>query len=278
MNVEAAFPEAARAVRREVFVFDIDGTLCFDGRTIDARVLAALERLAEAHHLVFASARHPVNIAEVVPEALFARAAILGANGAIGLARGRVRFAARMPPGVAASVRDTLERHACPYLAYGSDFVVLGACPHPRYEAVAADCGPRLRRGGADDLGDVVKFLAMPPPHDDGALRAVARRGDVAIHRHRDGSFDVSALGTDKRNGLERLGLALPVFAAFGNDLNDLGILAACRHAVAVGDCPEVCAVAGAVIETGPDVVDALCARLAALADAAVSGAPPDQK
>ncbi|MFI5571932.1 HAD hydrolase family protein [Streptomyces sp. NPDC051740] len=38
-------------------VFDIDGTLCFDGRTIDRRILAAIETCERAgHQLVFASA------------------------------------------------------------------------------------------------------------------------------------------------------------------------------------------------------------------------------
>ena len=40
------------------FVFDIDGTLCFDGRLIDQTIIDTLLQLQhDGHELIFASAR-----------------------------------------------------------------------------------------------------------------------------------------------------------------------------------------------------------------------------
>ncbi|MDU7269678.1 MAG: HAD hydrolase family protein, partial [Staphylococcus lugdunensis] len=40
------------------FVFDIDGTLCFDGQHIDNRIISRLKQLQSyGHQVIFASAR-----------------------------------------------------------------------------------------------------------------------------------------------------------------------------------------------------------------------------
>ncbi len=43
------------------FVFDIDGTLCFNGKSIDPSIIDSLLQLQHAgHELIFASARKKV--------------------------------------------------------------------------------------------------------------------------------------------------------------------------------------------------------------------------
>ena len=40
------------------FIFDIDGTICFDGRSIDSSIKQRLFKLRQANHnVIFASAR-----------------------------------------------------------------------------------------------------------------------------------------------------------------------------------------------------------------------------
>ena len=65
------------------FVFDIDGTLCFDGRLIDQTIIDTLLQLQhDGHELIFASARPIRGLLPVLPS-VFHRHTLIGANGAM---------------------------------------------------------------------------------------------------------------------------------------------------------------------------------------------------
>lgn len=65
------------------FVFDIDGTLCFDGRLIDQTIIDTLLQLQhDGHELIFASARPIRDLLPVLPS-VFHRHTLIGANGAM---------------------------------------------------------------------------------------------------------------------------------------------------------------------------------------------------
>ncbi|CAC6914242.1 hydrolase [Staphylococcus aureus] len=65
------------------FVFDIDGTLCFDGRLIDQTIIDTLLQLQHAgHELIFASARPIRDLLPVLPS-VFHQHTLIGANGAM---------------------------------------------------------------------------------------------------------------------------------------------------------------------------------------------------
>lgn len=65
------------------FVFDIDGTLCFNGKSIDPSIVDALLQLQNSgHELIFASARPIRDLLPVLPE-VFHQHTLIGANGAM---------------------------------------------------------------------------------------------------------------------------------------------------------------------------------------------------
>lgn len=65
------------------FVFDIDGTLCFDGRLIDQTIIDTLLQLQhDGHELIFASARPIRDLLPVLPS-VFHQHTLIGANGAM---------------------------------------------------------------------------------------------------------------------------------------------------------------------------------------------------
>ncbi|MEF3331441.1 HAD hydrolase family protein [Oceanobacillus oncorhynchi] len=64
------------------FVFDIDGTICFDGKTIDSSIIQALEEIkAAGHQVIFASARPIRDLLPVLPKSL-QQEKLVGGNGA----------------------------------------------------------------------------------------------------------------------------------------------------------------------------------------------------
>ncbi|EHS05533.1 HAD-IIB family hydrolase, partial [Staphylococcus lugdunensis] len=64
------------------FVFDIDGTLCFDGQHIDNRIISRLKQLQSyGHQVIFASARPIRDLLPVIPD--FQNNTLIGGNGSI---------------------------------------------------------------------------------------------------------------------------------------------------------------------------------------------------
>ena len=64
------------------FIFDIDGTICFDGCSIDPSIKQRLFKLRQANHnVMFASARPIRDLLPVIPE--FADDTLIGGNGSI---------------------------------------------------------------------------------------------------------------------------------------------------------------------------------------------------
>ena len=64
------------------FVFDIDGTLCFDGQHIDNRIISRLKQLQSyGHQVIFASARPRRDLLPVIPD--FQNNTLIGGNGSI---------------------------------------------------------------------------------------------------------------------------------------------------------------------------------------------------
>lgn len=63
------------------YVFDVDGTICFNGISIDPSILESLKKLKETHQLVFASARPIRDLLPIVSE--FKDCLLIGGNGSI---------------------------------------------------------------------------------------------------------------------------------------------------------------------------------------------------
>ncbi|MFJ4670586.1 HAD family hydrolase [Kitasatospora purpeofusca] len=92
-------------------VFDIDGTLCFDGRTIDRRILAAIDACERAgRRLVSASAR-PVRDVLPVLDGAFPAATLIGGNGSLVSVGGQVRARTAFDAAGFGALMDAAARH-----------------------------------------------------------------------------------------------------------------------------------------------------------------------
>lgn len=234
------------------FVFDLDGTICFNGRRISPPILSELEEIPEQCRVVIASARHPANIRDVVPRALYSRWDIIGANGAITLSSGATVHSVELDRTHAQAAIGALDKTECAYLAYGVDFVIPSDHPHELNRVVRDDLGNPLRLGLPADLDRVIKILALPEPANSHGIDLCRELPGLAVQPHSDGTFDVICPGVSKVTGLHALGEPLPVFAAFGNDANDIPLLSAARHSVGIGGHPEVANVSQKTITEGP--------------------------
>ncbi|MFC0598565.1 HAD family hydrolase [Streptomyces palmae] len=241
-------------------VFDIDGTLCFDGRTIDSRILAAIEVCERAgHQVVFASAR-PVRDILPVLDGAFPDAPLIGGNGSLVSLDGQVRARAAFAPGELGRLLVEVERFRAGYLADGPwDYAYTGPADHPIRSRV--DQGNLARRVELADLPAVVKFLVVEAT-DLPALAEAGRTLGMSVNHHLDeGIIDFAPGTTTKWEALTSLGIQ--EYNAFGNDINDLDLLRNARHSVRVGAHPGLEGIAGVTVAPDPEAVAAEISRLA---------------
>ncbi|MBK7819676.1 MAG: HAD family phosphatase [Tessaracoccus sp.] len=262
---------------------DLDGTLLNSRHRIPARNLLALREAHEAGVLVVpASGRQPFSIEEVVRDTFLADGVVLGANGAVGyhLGTGEVLF------------EDTIAVEAQRALFFGLQELYptvrcvsvrdAGATFLPQRGYVGLmDPGDHGRRGDVSefDLDDVLA---------DGTSKLVIRGSDVApdelLAAARDLAvpgctpttsgapfLEVAAEGVNKATGVARIadryGIAPEEIVAFGDNENDVELLAWAGLGVAMGNAgPGVAVVADEVTATNDDdgvalVVERLAAQ-----------------
>ncbi|WP_327675581.1 HAD family hydrolase [Kitasatospora sp. NBC_00458] len=240
-------------------VFDIDGTLCFDGRTIDDRILAAIAACERAgFRLVFASAR-PVRDLLPVLGGAFPSAVLIGGNGSLVSVDGRVRSRAAFGPVEFGALLEEVRRHAAVYLADGPwDYAYTGPADHPILGRV--DQGALARRVDLAELPEVVKFLVVGAS-DMTALAAAGRGLGLTVNHHLDEAIiDFAPGSTTKWEALTSMGIG--GYVAFGNDINDFDLLRNAERAVRVGTHTGLDEVAHVTVAAEPEAVAAEIARL----------------
>lgn len=251
-------------LRTRTVVFDLDGTLCFDGRTIDGRILTAIGECERAgYRVVFASAR-PVRDMLPVLDGAFPAAMLIGGNGSLVSVDGQVRARAVFEPAVLGGLMAAVARYEAGYLADGPwDYAYTGPVDHPIRGRV--DQGGLASRVELAELPEVVKFLVVEA--SDMAELAEAGRGlGLMVNHHLDEAIiDFAPGSTTKWEALTSMGIG--AYAAFGNDINDFDLLRNAERAVRVGTHPGLDGVAHVSVAAEPEAVAAEIALLARTAE-----------
>lgn len=211
------------------FVFDIDGTLCFDGKTIDQSIIDALTKLSEAgHEMIFASARPIRDLVPVIP-ALFRKGKLVGGNGCFTSVNGQVS-STFFAPNLRAQLHEIIHTYQLTYLADGEwDYAYTGSLEHPIYKNI--DQSTAINRT-ITDLKEICKLVIFNPTQ---AVTSLLEQLPVSITAYKnENAIDISPLGINKVSGLKKLNVH--DFIAFGNDSNDQCLFEAAIFSVCVGD------------------------------------------
>lgn len=213
------------------YVFDLDGTLCFDGKTIDADIVGALKNLKSAGHtVIFASARPIRDLVPVLPES-FKNGQLVGGNGCFVAQNGIVK-ARYFEQTFVEQLSKIIAQHKLTYLADGEwDYAFTGNEAHPIYKNIdqtsAKNCG-------FHELKKICKLVLFEPT--EAVLQALEEL-PVAITPYKsENAIDLSPLGINKVAGLYALGIK--DFIAFGNDQNDQCLFEHARFSVCIGTHP----------------------------------------
>ncbi len=76
-------------------VFDVDGTICFNGQNIDKALIKEVQKLEEKHKVIFASARPIRDLLPIVKD--FNQEMMIGGNGSIISVNGNIKVIQHIP-------------------------------------------------------------------------------------------------------------------------------------------------------------------------------------
>lgn len=211
------------------YVFDIDGTLSFDGKTIHEDIVTALETLQDkGHKVIFASARPIRDMVSIVPES-FQGGTWIGGNGTYIKEGDNIKVTTFNEDDTYALL-ELLEGYESDYMIDGKwDYTYKGSINHPLYKNINKEIANNINLNLHDEICKIVIFEPHPSMEDYLTLM------DLELHYHtNENLIDISPLNCDKHNALIKLGIK--DYIAFGNDANDINLFRNALYSYCVGD------------------------------------------
>ncbi|WP_339212350.1 HAD-IIB family hydrolase [Ornithinibacillus sp. FSL M8-0202] len=211
------------------FVFDIDGTICFDGKTIDSSIIEALDELTKCgHDIIFASARPIRDLVPVLPAQL-QKGKLVGGNGCYISEDGKITTN-YFHPDVIEPLHNLIQTYQLTYLADGEwDYSYTGSQNHPIYHNINQSSA---RNRLFTDLEKICKLVLFNPTKT--VLDELTQLPVSITAYKKENAIDISPLGVNKVHGLNRLHVT--DFISFGNDSNDQCLFENAKYSVCVGD------------------------------------------
>ncbi|HDX9530227.1 TPA: HAD-IIB family hydrolase [Bacillus thuringiensis] len=211
------------------FVFDLDGTLCFDGKSIDTEIIKVLQELKlEGHQVIFASARPIRDLVPVIPKS-FHEGLLVGGNGTFTYDHGKIQVT-HFEQQLLDKLIAVIHQHQLNYLADGQwDYAFTGDIAHPIYRNIDKTNSKNIP---LEQLLPVCKLVLFQPNEE--VLEILEAFPVTVTHYKTEHAIDISPLGINKVKGLHVLNIQ--EFIAFGNDNNDQCLFEHAVHSVCVGN------------------------------------------
>lgn len=196
------------------FVFDIDGTLSFDGKTIAPDIVLALQELSHQNTIFFASARPIRDMSEIVPKEL-KDSIWIGGNGAF-IKQGNIIDAKTIDKETASQIVNHILEEDYNYMIDSDwNYSYRGDISTELYHHINHHLAENL---SIHDLDLICKVLIFAPTQSSIDF---LKSFDLSITSHgNENLVDASPKGCNKASALNELGIT--DYIAFGNDANDV--------------------------------------------------------
>lgn len=238
------------------FVFDLDGTICFDGDSLPDPIREALTALeAAGHDLIFASARSYRDCLGILGEELSQRL-VIGLNGGIAYEGGKLVYQEQLDH---QSLELALAYCQTNDLAYFLDDAFDYACNRPEGVAFYPFVDPlgMAERKAVFELTEPTKlviFFGDRPALAEPLMSQLNQLDRSATFYHEgENALYLNPKGVTKGATVERF--CGRDFVAFGNDKNDMDFFDRATYAVQVGDYEPLTAYADQQVMAQPESV-----------------------
>ncbi|HFU7131593.1 TPA: Cof-type HAD-IIB family hydrolase [Staphylococcus aureus] len=210
------------------FVFDIDGTLCFDGRLIDQTIIDTLLQLQhDGHELIFASARPIRDLLPVLPS-VFHQHTLIGANGAMISQQSKISVIKPIHTDTYHHIFKIIQKYELDYII-DDDWNY--AAQLDAENAIFERLDPHKLASCIDvaniDTPIKIILLNIDPAQITTILDELDKYHQELdmIHHSNEYNIDITAQNINKYTALQYIFDADVKYIAFGNDHNDIVML-----------------------------------------------------
>lgn len=238
------------------FVFDIDGTICFDRHTIDERLKSALALAGQyGHEVVFASARSYRDCMPVLGKAL-SQNLVIGLNGGIAYRKGRLIHHHLLDKLAYQEALSWCRRYNLPYFvddAFNYAFEQGEKIPFIQ----SVDVHQLAQRLTAETLNQPVKMVIYLGHHEDlveDICHDLEKLDSLSVIYHEEEKcLYLNPKGVTKASALTEL--IGQDFVVFGNDKNDKEMFDVSLYSIQVGHYKPLTPYADEHIEADADSI-----------------------
>lgn len=213
------------------FVFDIDGTISFDGLHVDQRIIDRIFKLhANGYQVIFASARPIRDLLPVIPD--FEDFTLIGGNGSIVSQNGRVEVIKSIQPADLQLIKDIIHAYQLKYII-DDKFNYATNLDATNELFLRIDPDNTAKALDMNDISQPIKAIILDIRKDDfeeiATILAEKSKSVELVHHFNEQYIDITAKGIDKHTTIQKLIGDSTEYIAFGNDHNDIQML---EHAV----------------------------------------------
>lgn len=223
-----------------IFVFDIDGTICFDGVRIPKRIEEQLKRLLQKDHkIVFASARPIRDMLPLLGGDLKTQL-LIGGNGSIVSEHSVIQVQNYIPTAEYERLKSFIKKYDIDYLMDG-DWNY-----SKRIRTVSAieskiDPGHLAANVPMEAINNCIKMILLNMKKE--TYRTVkdrlAQENLEIIEHSEELNIDITAKGINKYETLKKF-IGEQDYICFGNDHNDIELMRHAKYSVCVGNHSSV--------------------------------------
>ncbi len=247
------------------FVFDLDGTICFQGRPVSEPILKCLENInREGHQVIFASARPIRDLLPILPTR-FHSYPMIGGNGSLLYKNGKLLHSVCFPNEQIEDIKRLIHKYSATYLIDGEwNYAYTGSRNHPILQHV--DPYHLAEQVEVQSLEKIIKVLLLSAS-DFSSLDQELQTHQVVIHKHKNENvLDISPQGIHKWSALRELGIPEQEYIAFGNDANDITMFQHAKHTVMIGHHESLAVYANESIPHTEDIEERIIEKVYGLA------------
>lgn len=213
------------------YIFDIDGTLSFDGETIAESInLAIKDLIAAGNEVVFASARPIRDLLPMIPE--FQSEKLIGANGAMISINREIEVVRQIDQISFGYLKKLIQKYDLDYVV-DSSWNFSSRITRPSFIEKMIDPKGLAKKIQINEIDIPIKtiFVNVETKLQEKLLTTINQETPLnAIGLSGEGTVDITAKDINKFSTLDRLGIN--DYIAFGNDRNDFEMLQAAQTSV----------------------------------------------
>lgn len=212
-----------------IYVFDIDGTLSFDGKSIEEDIVLALEKLLEAgNEVIFASARPIRDMVNIIPER-FKDLTWIGGNGAF-IKKDNIIESVSFDEYTKNKIMNLLADESIEYMLDSDwDFSYKGSTNNFLYNNINKDIANNINYRDHKTVSKLVIF-----DYSEYHIDYFNKLNVLITYHSNENLIDISPGKCDKYDALLRLGVK--DYIAFGNDANDVPMFINSYKSYCVGE------------------------------------------